>query len=146
MFGLIGVGLIAGLSMAALVVFHFLNYIAIPIQFGIGVDYSVNLYSRFLQEGKGSIVRVLRTTGGAVMITSLTTIIGYGALWFSLNGAINTFGTLANLGEVTCLMAAIFILPAYLSIFRQGGSEHDPQAASNIEKADDGVASDQTAG
>ncbi len=99
---------------------NFLNYIAIPIEFGIGVDYSVNLYTRYLQEGPGSIGRVLRSTGGAVMITSLTTIIGYGALWLSLNGAINSFGTLANMGEYTCLAVAVLILPAYLVLYRGG--------------------------
>ncbi len=94
-----------------------MNYIAIPIQFGIGVDYSVNIYMRYLQEGPGSIGRVLRSTGGAVMITSATTIIGYGSMWFSINGAINSFGTLANIGEITCLLTATLMLPAYLMVF-----------------------------
>ncbi|MCP4675381.1 MAG: MMPL family transporter [Deltaproteobacteria bacterium] len=115
-----GVLLMMGVAIAFGQKINFLNYIAIPIQFGIGVDYSVNIYSRFLQEGSGSIGRVLRKTGGAVMITSATTIIGYGALWFSVNGALNTFGTLANIGEVTCLIAAILIMPAYLAVFRGG--------------------------
>lgn len=95
---------------------NFLNYIAVPIQFGIGVDYAVNIYSRYLEEGKGSMGRVLRSTGGAVMITSTTTIIGYAALWFSINGAINTFGTLANIGEVTCLLTATLLMPSLLHL------------------------------
>lgn len=115
-----GVILMMGAAIAFGQKINFLNYIAIPIQFGIGVDYSVNLYSRFLEEGKGSIVKVLRTTGGAVMITSLTTIIGYSALWMSLNGAINTFGTLANLGEVTCLTIAILVMPSFLALYMGG--------------------------
>lgn len=116
----VGVILMMGFAIIFGQKINFLNYIAIPIQFGIGVDYSVNLYSRYLEEGPGSLGRVLRSTGGAVMITSLTTIIGYGALWFSLNGAINTFGTLANIGEVTCLATAVLFLPAYLALFRGG--------------------------
>ncbi len=104
---------------------NFLNYIAIPIQFGIGVDYSVNIYSRFLEEGKGSLGRVLRSTGGAVMITSTTTIIGYGALWFSINGAINTFGTLANIGEFACLSVAVLFMPSVLAIFLGGLKAED---------------------
>ena len=58
--------------------------------------------------------RVLRSTDGAVMITSSTTIIGYTALWFSINGAINSFGTPANIGEVTCLLTAPLLLPSLL--------------------------------
>lgn len=103
---------------------NFLNYIAIPIQFGIGVDYAVNPYQRFLEEGPGSVGRVLRSTGSAVMIASLTTIIGYSALWFSLNGAINSFGTLANIGEFAALALGLLIVPAFLILFRQGGKEH----------------------
>ncbi|MCP4605624.1 MAG: MMPL family transporter, partial [Proteobacteria bacterium] len=113
-----GVTLMMGVAVALGQKINFLNYIAIPIQFGIGVDYSVNVYSRFLQEGPGSMGRVLRSTGGAVMITSTTTIIGYGAMWFSINGAINSFGTLANIGEVACLMAATLFMPAFIAVFR----------------------------
>ena len=115
-----GVLLMMGIAVVAGQKINFLNYIAIPIQFGIGVDYSVNIYTRFLEEGPGSIGRVLRSTGGAVMITSMTTIIGYGALWFSINGAINSFGWLANIGEVACLAVAVLLLPAYLAT-RRGG-------------------------
>ena len=120
---LTGVLLMMGVAIVSGQKINFLNYIAIPIQFGIGVDYSVNIYARFLEEGKGSIGRVLRSTGGAVMITSTTTIIGYSALWSSINGAINTFGTLANIGEVTCLVAATLLMPAYLAVFRKGVTE-----------------------
>lgn len=113
----IGVLLMMGVAAVVGEKINFLNYIAIPIQFGIGVDYSVNIYSRYLQEGNGSMGRVLRSTGGAVMITSTTTIIGYSAMWFSINGAINSFGTLANIGEVTCLFSAILLMPALLTYF-----------------------------
>ncbi len=115
---LIGVVLMMGVAVILGQKINFLNFIAVPIQFGIGVDYSVNIYSRYLEEGPGSIGRVLRSTGGAVMITSTTTIIGYSALWFSINGAINSLGTLANIGEVTCLVAAVLVMPAYLAVFR----------------------------
>jgi predicted RND superfamily exporter protein len=42
---------------------------------------------------------MLRSTGGAVMMSCASTIIGYSAMWFSINGAINTFATLANIGK-----------------------------------------------
>jgi uncharacterized protein len=99
---------------------NFLNYIAIPISFGIGIDYTVNLYTRFQQEGPGSIEKVLRSTGGAVMITSLTTIVGFGAMWTSVNGAINSFATLAVLGEVACLSVAVLFAPAAFALFLKG--------------------------
>lgn len=93
---------------------NFLNFIALPITFGIGVDYGVNIFQRYLQEGDANIADVIRSTGGAVMLASLTTIIGYGSLLIAGNQAFVSFGTLAVLGEVTCVLGAVVSLPAYL--------------------------------
>jgi hypothetical protein len=93
---------------------NFLNFIAFPITFGIGVDYSVNIYQRYRQEKSVNIVRVIRNTGGAVGLCSLTTIIGYGSLLLAQSQAFVSFGVLAVLGEVTCMLVAIIALPAAL--------------------------------
>jgi len=53
---------------------NFANFIAFPITFGIGVDYSVNVMSRYVQDGRRDVVRTLRATGSAVALCSLTTI------------------------------------------------------------------------
>lgn len=102
---------------------NFLNFIALPITFGIGVDYAVNIYSRWLleKESKDSVTSALETmraTGGAVILCSLTTVIGYASLLLARNGALISFGEVAIIGEVTCLAAAMFILPAWLMRLR----------------------------
>lgn len=91
---------------------NFLNFIVIPLTIGIGVDYGVNVAQRYVQEGRGSMRFVLASTGGAVALCSLTTIIGYSALLLSRNLALVSFGKLANLGELACLAAALTVLPA----------------------------------
>lgn len=93
---------------------NFLNFIAIPITFGIGMDYGVNILSRTKREGTLRIFHILSTTGGAVSLASLTTIIGYGSLLLAGNQGFVSFGRLAILGEITCLTAAIFMLPAMI--------------------------------
>ncbi|HEX7625255.1 MAG TPA: RND transporter, partial [Anaeromyxobacteraceae bacterium] len=65
-------------------------------------------------EGPDSLQRVLRETGGAVALCSLTTIIGYASLLVADNQALRGFGLLASLGEVACFTAALFALPAWL--------------------------------
>lgn len=109
---------------AALAIFkvkiNFLNFIAVPITFGIGVDYAVNVVHRWRAEGRGSVVRVVRETGGAVVLCSMTTTLGYLALLGSINGAVRSFGLAAVIGEVTCLFAALVILPGLL-IWIDGG-------------------------
>jgi predicted RND superfamily exporter protein len=46
----------------------------------------------------------------------VTTIIGYATLVTADNQAIQSFGLTAVIGEVTCLSAALFALPAVLSL------------------------------
>jgi predicted RND superfamily exporter protein len=92
---------------------NFVNFAVLPITFGIGVDYAVNLYQRYRQVG--SVEVALSASGGAVALCSLTTIIGYATLVTADNQAIQSFGLTAVVGEVTCLSAALFALPAILS-------------------------------
>jgi predicted RND superfamily exporter protein len=93
---------------------NFLNFIALPITFGIGVDYGINIYLRYRLEGRGRVGRAVRATGGAVALCSLTTIIGYAALLVADNQALRSFGEMAILGEVACLSAALVGMPAFL--------------------------------
>jgi predicted RND superfamily exporter protein len=93
---------------------HFLNFVALPITFGIGVDYAVNLVQRYDEDGRRDILNVLRTTGSAVILCSLTTTLGYLVLLRSVNQAIRGLGLLAVIGEVGCLLAAVLVLPAAL--------------------------------
>ena len=105
---------LCGAMLALGIKVNFCNFVAFPITFGIGVDYAVNMMTR-VREGRGQpIADVLRTTGGAVGLASLTTIIGYGSLLFAQNRALFSFGVVAVMGEIACLTTAIVVLPAVL--------------------------------
>jgi predicted RND superfamily exporter protein len=95
---------------------NFLDFVALPITIGIGIEYAVNIVTRERQEGPGQGRAALATTGGAVTLCSVTTIIGYGSLWASPNLGIVSFGKAALLGELTCLAVALFLAPALLWI------------------------------
>jgi hypothetical protein len=95
---------------------NMLNFIALPITFGIGVDYATNIFQRRRLDHPRSIADVIRTTGGAVTLCSLTTIIGYSSLLIARNQALFSFGVLAVMGEVACLAAALFAFPAILRL------------------------------
>ncbi|MBI3555260.1 MAG: MMPL family transporter [Deltaproteobacteria bacterium] len=107
---------------------NFLNFIALPITFGIGVDYAVNIFSRYRLDGARSIASVIENTGGAVVLCSCTTIIGYASLLIAGSQAFVSFGMLAVLGEVTCISAAIFAFPAMWAFF---GERRKTARASN---------------
>jgi predicted RND superfamily exporter protein len=93
---------------------NFLNFIAVPITFGIGVDYAINVVNRWRLDGPGSVIHTVRETGGAVVLCSLTTTLGYLALLKSINAAVRSFGLAAVIGEATCIIAALVVLPAVL--------------------------------
>lgn len=94
---------------------NFLDFVALPITLGLGIDYAINLAHRHDHEDIPDPLTTLRTSGSAVFVCSLTTIIGYGSLLVSDNLAIRGFGTASLIGEVTCVFTALVLVPAILS-------------------------------
>ena len=94
---------------------NFLNFIALPITFGIGAEYPFNIFDRSRLLG-GDVTRALKLHLGTVALCSYTTTIGYGSLLFSDNQALRSFGRLAITGELTCLAAALLFLPSLLHL------------------------------
>ena len=109
-----GVSWMTGLLATTGVRLNFLNFIALPITFGIGVDYAVNVMGRYEQDGHLDVTSAVRATGGAVALCSATTILGYTSLLVAQNRALSLFGLIAVLGEVACLATALIVLPAVL--------------------------------
>ena len=70
---------------------NFLNFIALPITFGIGCEYPFNIFDRSRLLGATS-RRAVKRIGGAVALCSYTTMIGYGSLLFADNQALQSFG------------------------------------------------------
>jgi len=97
----------------------FINFIALPITFGIGIDYPVNLYARYEQDRAAGVLHAMHGVGGPIILCSLTTSLGYVALLRSHNEAVRSLGALAVLGEASCLTAALLALPAALLLIER---------------------------
>jgi predicted exporter len=111
---LVGVLWMAGAAGLGRVRITFLNFVALPITFGIGIEYAVNLVVRLERERDP--VKAVASTGGAVALCSFTTIVGYGSLLAARSQALRGFGTMAILGEIACLAAALLVLPAAAAV------------------------------
>ena len=118
---LLGILWMAALMALAGIKLNFLNFVAFPITFGNGVDYGVNLMRRYVEELQvhagnrwAAVQAAIEGTGGAVVLCSLTTIIGYISLYTSTNRALNSFGAAMAISEVTCVFAGVLTLPALL--------------------------------
>jgi predicted RND superfamily exporter protein len=116
---LVGLIWLGGATMVFDLKINFCNFVAYPITFGIGVDYAVNVMTRYMQDGERDITGAVRSTGAAVGLASMTTIIGYSSLLLAKNRALFHFGLTAVLGEVACLSAAVVALPALLVAVRR---------------------------
>jgi hypothetical protein len=109
---LLGVVLMVGSAGWAGVRVTFLNFIALPITFGIGAEYALNVVTRYREDR--DTLKAVTSTGAAVALCSWTTIVGYGSLLAARNQALQGFGAMAILGEAACLLGAIVALPSAL--------------------------------
>jgi predicted exporter len=124
---MVGVLWLLAVTMKLGIKINFVNFIAFPITFGIGVDYAVNVMARYLRDGGRDVVAAVRGTGGAVGLCSLTTVIGYSSLLVAQNVGLFLFGLLAVFGEICCLTTAVIVLPAVLMIVRPRSSPKLPE-------------------
>jgi len=93
---------------------NFYNMVALPTIIGMGIDNGVHLYHRYREEGHGSLRLVIRSTGGAMFVSMLTTMVGFLGLRLATHPGLNSIGVLALIGLVTCFVAAVIVLPAIL--------------------------------
>ncbi|MBN2224557.1 MAG: MMPL family transporter [Deltaproteobacteria bacterium] len=107
MLGLIG---LLGLNL------DFANITVTPMVIGLGIDYSVHIYYRYKEKDQGGVVSAISHTGRAILMTSLTTIAGYGSLFLARYTPMNSIGYLSVLGIICCLATTFIVMPAFLAI------------------------------
>jgi hypothetical protein len=108
---LLGLSWLFGAMVVVGLKLDFFNVIIIPVVIGIGVDAGVHFYSRYLEYGKGSAGRVLRTVGSAVIMASVTSGVGFGGLAITEHGGLKSIGQLAIIGISTTLVANLMVMP-----------------------------------
>ena len=93
-----------------------LSIAIVALLIGLGVDYSIHILNRFSEEYtiEDKILRVektLRLTGKAVLLSTVTTIIGFGSLMVSSMPPIVTFGLGCVIGILFCFISATIMVP-----------------------------------
>jgi predicted RND superfamily exporter protein len=97
--------------------FDVANVAAIPLILGIGIDDSVHMLHGLKREGVRGMSEVLRHTGRALVLTSLTTGIAFGSIAFASHVGLAGMGLLLVLGVGSCLITSLGLLPALARIF-----------------------------
>jgi hypothetical protein len=98
--------------------FNIINIGMLPLLVGVGIDYGVYVVHRWISEGrsKASIGPVVESTGRAVSLCALTTMIGFGSVAFAQWRGLAGMGRTMTLGVGFCLIAAVVLLPSLLAI------------------------------
>ncbi|MDP7027187.1 MAG: MMPL family transporter [Candidatus Marinimicrobia bacterium] len=94
--------------------FTMMNILAVPLIIGIGIDDGLHILHRWKMEKNLDIV--YRSTGKAILLTSLTTMLGFGSLWFATYRGLGSMGIALFIGVGTCFLATLFIIPAILGM------------------------------
>lgn len=133
-------GLVWMLGLMTLFDYHlnFMNVVVFPVVFGYGISAGIHVYSRFVEDG--SVLVAVRRTGAAVAASSLTTLVGWGALFVSSHRGLISMGMLACLGISSALLVSLTVLPALLEVVSRNtasrtASSSDPAGNVDSERA-----------
>nr|HEX4315141.1 MMPL family transporter [Kofleriaceae bacterium] len=115
-----GVAVMVGVAVLMGDKLNFFNFVALPTTFGIGIDYAINIEERIRQRGatRDAIAAAVAESGPPVVLASLTSIIGYASLLTADSRALSSFGALAIVGEVSCVVVAVIVVPAAWATLR----------------------------
>ncbi|MCS6924322.1 MAG: MMPL family transporter [Candidatus Binatia bacterium] len=94
--------------------FNLANLVVVPLIIGIGIENGIHLVHRFREEGEGGPALVAGSTGRAVTLFSLTTMVGFGSLMVAQYYGIFSIGLLLTLAVGSVLVASLVVLPLLL--------------------------------
>jgi predicted RND superfamily exporter protein len=115
------VALVASMRLVG-IAFNAINGTILAIAVGLGIDYSVHIVHRFVDEyAEQDLYPALRRTvvgtGGALTGSMLTTVFGVGVLALALNPAVGVFGVLIALSVLYAYLTSIVVLPSVLVLW-----------------------------
>jgi hydrophobe/amphiphile efflux-3 (HAE3) family protein len=105
---------------------NFLMAAVFPLLMGIGDDYAIHLLHRYEEErckkqsGPQAIRVALTRTGRALVLTTVTTAVGFTALFFAPSPPIRWFGLLSAVSVISALIITVTLIPALKRIFSEG--------------------------
>jgi uncharacterized protein len=115
----VGTGWTLGLMGFLDIPFNPANIMTLPLVIGIGVTNGIHILNRFMEEKNPGILA--KSTGKAVLVSGLTTIVGFGSLMTAQHQGIASLGIVMSMGAGLCMIAALTCLPAVLNLFSGRG-------------------------
>ena len=113
---LAGAVLTLGLMRLTGIQFNLANLVVLPLILGIGVVDGVHILHRNREEPECGKNVVSKSTGQAVVLTSLTTMIGFGSLMVADHQGVYSVGLVLMLGVGSCMITSVTLLPALIKL------------------------------
>jgi hypothetical protein len=92
------------------------NLVILPLILGIGVVNGIHITHRYREEEDKNASVLGKSTGLAVLLSSLTTMIGFGSMMVADHYGVYSLGLVLTLGVFNCLVASVTFLPALLKL------------------------------
>lgn len=96
-----------------------MNVMGLPMIIGIGIDDGVHIVHRWKHEGRRKIRTVFSSTGKAILLTSLTTMLAFGSLVFSIWRGFGHLGGALFLGVAACFLTTVIILSGIIGVYQR---------------------------
>jgi predicted RND superfamily exporter protein len=106
--------------------FTIINVIGFPLLMGIGIDDGVHIIHRFRIEGKHKLSYAMSSIGKAILLTSATTMLGFGSLVSSDYRGYIGLGLVVTIGIGLCFITSVVVLPAVLKLVWGNGTSKPP--------------------
>jgi len=110
------------------------NVMGIPLIIGIGIDDGVHIIHRWRREGKGKLRTIFSSTGKAIFLTSLTTMLAFSSLIFSVWRGFGQLGGALAIGVGACFFTTVIILPAIIGFIEKEKKFRDKNSDSEIDR------------
>ena len=108
-----GLWTIAGMALLNLDL-NMANLIILPLFLGIAIDNGIHIVHRMSETPQAAMAPLAHSTGKAIVLTSLTTMVGFGSLMIARHNGIFSLGLLSVLAVTCSLVASLVVLPLIL--------------------------------
>ncbi|NIP99261.1 MAG: MMPL family transporter, partial [Nitrospinaceae bacterium] len=113
---LAGAVMTVGLMYLTGIQFNLANLVVLPLILGIGVVDGVHILHRSREVPECGKNVISKSTGQAVVLTSLTTMIGFGSLMVADHQGVYSVGLVLTLGVGSCMITSVTLLPAMIKL------------------------------
>ena len=104
---------------------------------GLGVTYAIHISHRFIEEMEHhhslekAVNNTVKNTGSALFGAAMTTVLGFGVLFFAILPPMKQFGTMTALTIFYSFLSSVWVLPSLLVIWARytglgKGSDEQP--------------------